>query len=115
MAKCDKDCKGFTVSALPLVYYFSWCKGVIAMDVKRREALKKLAALSAYSAPAVTALLTPQRSYAQTSEALNSPQNEFNNQVNACVAGEITNLPGNTGNNATGSSNNDDISDCNRA
>lgn len=84
------------------------------MDVKRREALKKLGALSAYSAPVVNALLTPQRSYAQTSEALNSPQNEFNNQVNACVAGEITNLPGNTGNNASGSSNTDDISDCGR-
>ncbi len=50
-----------------------------AQNISRRDALAKLAKLSAYTAPSVITLLTAEQSHAQSSEAL---MNLNNGQIN---------------------------------
>lgn len=79
--------------------------------ITRREALEKLAKLSAYSAPAVTALFTAQQSYAQTSEA-NMNLNNGQIEMECEQFGDLTGNLGNDGGSGWGAAFNDTTGDC---
>ena len=66
--------------------------------LSRRDALAKLARLSAYTAPAVVTLLSAQTSHAQSSEA---QMNLNNGQINS-ICMSLSNLPGELGNDTSG-------------
>jgi len=67
-------------------------------DISRREALSKLAKLSAYTAPTVITLLSAETSYAQSSEA----QMNLNMGQISSICMSLSNLPGELGNDTSG-------------
>lgn len=86
-------------------------------SLSRREALNSLAKLSVYSAPTVTTLLTAQLSYAQTSQAVNSPDPTVMTIVNICRQGffrDLGRFRGQRLGNNLGWFGTDDASDCGR-